>query len=71
MGRGQAARSGTVKMINYFVNLRLLVASFLNLSATVSVLKMAAPENLLLICAGTSEEASLEDLIEHLQVTKL
>ena len=40
-----------------------LVASFLNLTATAEHLRAAAPENLVLVCSGTYEEAALEDTL--------
>jgi len=40
-----------------------LVASFLNLAATAEHLRAAAPENLILVCSGTYEEAALEDTL--------
>jgi len=42
---------------------RVLVASFLNLTATAEHLRAAAPENLVLVCSGTYEEAALEDTL--------
>ena len=42
---------------------RVLVASFLNLAATAEHLRAAAPENLILVCSGTYEEAALEDTL--------
>jgi 2-phosphosulfolactate phosphatase len=40
-----------------------LVASFLNLAATADHLRAAVPENLVLVCSGTYEEAALEDTL--------
>ena len=40
-----------------------LVASFLNLTATAEHLRAMAPENLVLVCSGTYEEAALEDTL--------
>ena len=42
---------------------RVLVASFLNLTATAEHLRAAVPENLVLVCSGTYEEAALEDTL--------
>ena len=42
---------------------RVLVASFLNLTATAECLRAAVPENLVLVCSGTYEEAALEDTL--------
>jgi 2-phosphosulfolactate phosphatase len=42
---------------------RVLVASFLNLTATAEHLRAMAPENLVLVCSGTYEEAALEDTL--------
>lgn len=39
------------------------VGSFLNLAATVRRLKQLAPENLLLVCSGTGEQAATEDAL--------
>jgi 2-phosphosulfolactate phosphatase len=39
-----------------------LAASFLNLAATARFLNEAAPEELLLVCAGTGEGVALEDV---------
>jgi len=39
-----------------------LAASFLNLAATARFLNQAAPEELLLVCAGTGEGVALEDV---------
>ena len=41
----------------------LLIAAFANLSATADFLLKKPPERLLLVCAGTGEEASYEDLL--------
>ena len=40
-----------------------LIASFLNLTATAEHLRAMAPENLVLVCSGTYEEAALEDTL--------
>jgi 2-phosphosulfolactate phosphatase len=40
-----------------------LVGSFLNLAAIADHLRAAAPENLILVCSGTYEEAALEDTL--------
>ena len=40
-----------------------LVASFLNLTATAEHLRAMAPENLVLVCSGTYEDAALEDTL--------
>jgi 2-phosphosulfolactate phosphatase len=40
-----------------------LAASFLNLTATVVQLGRLAPENLLLVCSGTGNQAALEDTL--------
>jgi 2-phosphosulfolactate phosphatase len=40
-----------------------LVGSFLNLAATARRLKQLAPENLLLVCSGTGEQAATEDAL--------
>lgn len=42
---------------------QVLAASFLNLSATAAHLQQTRPQNLLLICSGTHEEASYEDTL--------
>ena len=42
---------------------RVLIGSFLNLSATVSCLSAQPSENLCLVCAGTGENAALEDAL--------
>ena len=42
---------------------RVLVASFLNLTATAEHLRTAPPKNLVLVCSGTYEEAALEDTL--------
>jgi 2-phosphosulfolactate phosphatase len=42
---------------------RLLLGSFLNLQATANYLKTLKPELILLVCAGTGEETSLEDAL--------
>lgn len=41
----------------------LLVGSFLNLNATATFLKAQAPNNLLLVCSGTVDQASYEDVL--------
>ena len=41
----------------------LLIAAFANLSATADFLLKQRPERLLLVCAGTGEEVSYEDLL--------
>jgi 2-phosphosulfolactate phosphatase len=41
----------------------ILAASFLNLGATARFLQQAKAENVLLICAGTQENAALEDIL--------
>ena len=40
-----------------------LVCSFLNLRATANFLRRASPDNLLLVCSGTREEAAYEDIL--------
>jgi 2-phosphosulfolactate phosphatase len=40
-----------------------LVCSFLNLRATVQHLESLRPDNLLLVCSGTREQAALEDVL--------
>ena len=40
-----------------------LVGSFLNLAAIADHLRAAVPENLVLVCSGTYEEAALEDTL--------
>ena len=40
-----------------------LVGSFLNLAATARRLRQLAPENLLLVCSGTGEQAATEDAL--------
>jgi 2-phosphosulfolactate phosphatase len=40
-----------------------LMGSFLNLAATVRHLKQLAPENVLLVCSGTGEQAATEDAL--------
>jgi len=40
-----------------------LIASFLNLTATAEHLRATTPENLVLVCSGTYEEAALEDTL--------
>jgi 2-phosphosulfolactate phosphatase len=40
-----------------------LIGSFLNLRATADFLLLAAPDNLLLICSGTYEQAATEDVL--------
>jgi len=40
-----------------------LAASFLNLSATAEFLRRLAPEEILLVCAGTAESVALEDVL--------
>jgi 2-phosphosulfolactate phosphatase len=40
-----------------------LVGSFLNLAATARRLRELAPENLLLVCSGTGEQAAMEDAL--------
>ena len=40
-----------------------LVASFLNLTATTDYLRAMPPENLVVVCSGTYEEAALEDAL--------
>jgi len=42
---------------------RVLVGSFQNLAATAEHLRATAPENLILVCSGTYEEAALEDTL--------
>ncbi|MCU0783006.1 MAG: 2-phosphosulfolactate phosphatase [Verrucomicrobia bacterium] len=42
---------------------RVLVGSFLNLSATADAIARRQPEHLLVICAGTGEGAALEDVL--------
>jgi 2-phosphosulfolactate phosphatase len=42
---------------------RVFASSFLNLSATAKVVQQIAPKNLLVICAGTFEEAAYEDTL--------
>jgi 2-phosphosulfolactate phosphatase len=42
---------------------KLLLGSFLNLSATAEVLQREAPGELLLVCSGTFEEAAYEDVL--------
>jgi 2-phosphosulfolactate phosphatase len=42
---------------------RVLVGSFLNLSATADAIARCQPEHLLVICAGTGESAALEDVL--------
>jgi 2-phosphosulfolactate phosphatase len=42
---------------------RVLVGSFLNLSATADAIARWEPEQLLVICAGTGESAALEDVL--------
>ena len=40
-----------------------LIDSFLNLTATAEHLRATAPENLVLVCSGTYEDAALEDTL--------
>lgn len=40
-----------------------LVGSFLNLQATADIILRSCPENLLLICSGTYEQAAYEDVL--------
>ena len=40
-----------------------LVASFLNLQATIDQLRLVKPERLVLVCSGTFEEAAMEDTL--------
>jgi 2-phosphosulfolactate phosphatase len=40
-----------------------LVGSFLNLRATADLIEQSAPDNLLLICSGTHEQAAYEDVL--------
>jgi 2-phosphosulfolactate phosphatase len=42
---------------------RVLVGSFLNLSATADAIARCQPEHLLVVCAGTGESAALEDVL--------
>lgn len=42
---------------------RVVISSFLNLQAVADFLAQQAPENLLVICSGTNEEASFEDTL--------
>ncbi len=42
---------------------QILAASFLNLKATAALLTKTKPEHLLLVCAGTFEEAAYEDTL--------
>ncbi|MFN7140664.1 MAG: 2-phosphosulfolactate phosphatase [Limisphaerales bacterium] len=42
---------------------KVLVASFLNLSATAEWIQQNKPEHLLIVCAGTFEEAAYEDIL--------
>jgi 2-phosphosulfolactate phosphatase len=42
---------------------RVFACAFLNLSATVKVIQQIAPKNLIVICAGTFEEAAYEDTL--------
>src|ERR1044071_6935823 len=49
---GSCAHAGTV-----------LVGSFLNLQATADFVGRTGPEPLLLVCSGTAEQASYEDIL--------
>jgi 2-phosphosulfolactate phosphatase len=40
-----------------------LIGSFLNLRATTDFIRRASPENLLLVCSGTFEQAAYEDVL--------
>lgn len=50
---------------------QVLIGSFLNLSAVANWIAQKKPENLLLICAGTFEEAAYEDILAAGALTDL
>ena len=42
---------------------RVLIGSFLNLAATASLLRRESPDELLLVCSGTFDQAAYEDIL--------